>query len=105
MAGDARRIFLGGRSAGGHLASLLAVRRDWQAVHGLPEDVLRGCISVSGVCLLGEASVSAPDIGGGFGMKGTVCPEDALVVWAAGKSGRPVKWTAERPIPGRPQRA
>jgi arylformamidase len=54
--GDARRIFLGGRSAGGHLSSLLAVRRDWQQRHGLPHDVLRGCISVSGVYLFGENS-------------------------------------------------
>ena len=40
--------------------------------------------------------VSAPDIGGGFGMKGTIYPEDALVVWAASKINRPVKWTADR---------
>jgi aerobic carbon-monoxide dehydrogenase large subunit len=40
--------------------------------------------------------VVAPDIGGGFGMKGTVYPEDALVVWAAAKLDRPVKWTADR---------
>jgi carbon-monoxide dehydrogenase large subunit len=40
--------------------------------------------------------VIAPDIGGGFGMKGTIYPEDALVVWAAGKLNRPVKWTADR---------
>jgi len=40
--------------------------------------------------------VVVPDIGGGFGMKGTVYPEDALVVWAAGKIDRPVKWTADR---------
>jgi arylformamidase len=32
------------------------VRRDWQAAHGLPKDVLRGCISVSGVYLFGEGS-------------------------------------------------
>ena len=43
-----------------------------------------------------DLRVVAPDIGGGFGMKGTVYPEDALVVWAAGKIGRPVKWTADR---------
>jgi len=43
-----------------------------------------------------DLRVVAPDIGGGFGMKGTVYPEDALVVWAAGKVGRPVKWTADR---------
>ena len=40
--------------------------------------------------------VMVPDIGGGFGMKGAVYPEDVLVVWAAGKIDRPVKWTADR---------
>ena len=34
----------------------------------------------------------SPDVGGGFGMKGGVFPEDALVTWAARKTGRPVKW-------------
>ena len=43
-----------------------------------------------------DLRVVVPDVGGGFGMKGTVYPEDALVVWAAGKIGRPVKWTADR---------
>ena len=36
------------------------------------------------------------DIGGGFGMKTGVTPEDALVCYAARKLGRPVKWRAER---------
>jgi acetyl esterase/lipase len=54
--GDPKRIFLGGRSAGGHLSSLLAVRRDWQEKHGLAPDVLRGCIPVSGVYLFGDGS-------------------------------------------------
>ena len=40
--------------------------------------------------------VVCPDVGGAFGMKGTIYPEEALVVWAAGKLGRPVKWTADR---------
>ena len=40
--------------------------------------------------------VRAMDVGGGFGMKNHVYPEEALVVWAAGKLGRPVKWTADR---------
>jgi carbon-monoxide dehydrogenase large subunit len=40
--------------------------------------------------------VVSPDVGGGFGMKGSVFPEDALVVWAARKLNRPVKWVAER---------
>ncbi len=36
------------------------------------------------------------DIGGGFGMKTGLAPEDALVCYAAWKLGRPVKWRAER---------
>jgi aerobic carbon-monoxide dehydrogenase large subunit len=36
------------------------------------------------------------DIGGGFGMKTGLTPEDALVCYAARKLGRPVKWRAER---------
>jgi carbon-monoxide dehydrogenase large subunit len=36
------------------------------------------------------------DLGGGFGMKTGLTPEDALVCHAARKLGRPVKWRAER---------
>jgi carbon-monoxide dehydrogenase large subunit len=36
------------------------------------------------------------DIGGGFGMKTGLTPEDALVCFAARTLGRPVKWRAER---------
>lgn len=38
----------------------------------------------------------SPDVGGGFGMKIFPYREHALVLWAAGKLGRPVKWIAER---------
>lgn len=54
--GDARRIFVGGHSAGGHLAALLAVRHDWQSALGLPADVIRGCLPISGVYLFGDES-------------------------------------------------
>lgn len=40
--------------------------------------------------------VIAPDVGGGFGMKGDAYPEEALVLWAARRCGRPVKWVATR---------
>lgn len=40
--------------------------------------------------------VVAPDVGGGFGSKIYPYPEDVVVLWAAKKVGRPVKWTAER---------
>lgn len=50
-------------------------------VFGLPETRLR---------------VISPDVGGGFGMKADAYPEDALVLWAARRCRRPVKWTATR---------
>src|SRR5271169_6706993 len=40
--------------------------------------------------------VVARDVGGGFGMKGNVYPEEAIVVWAARRIGRPVKWISSR---------
>jgi carbon-monoxide dehydrogenase large subunit len=40
--------------------------------------------------------VMVGDIGGGFGMKTGLTPEDVLVCHAAKKLGRPVKWRAER---------
>ncbi len=40
--------------------------------------------------------VVSPDLGGGFGLRATVFPETALVLWAARRLGRPVKWIAER---------
>jgi carbon-monoxide dehydrogenase large subunit len=43
-----------------------------------------------------QIRVVAKDVGGGFGMKGHVYPEDAVVVWAARRLERPVKWQASR---------
>src|SRR5713226_4755298 len=40
--------------------------------------------------------VITPDVGGGFGMKLFVYPEHVLVLWAAKKLGRPVKWIPDR---------
>ncbi|GAA1867835.1 molybdopterin-dependent oxidoreductase [Pseudonocardia ailaonensis] len=48
---------------------------------GIPESKLR---------------VVAPDVGGGFGGKLSVTPEEMLCVLAAQKTGKPVKWTETR---------
>jgi carbon-monoxide dehydrogenase large subunit len=40
--------------------------------------------------------VVTPNVGGGFGMKAFVYPEQALVVWASRKLQRPVKWQSDR---------
>jgi len=36
------------------------------------------------------------EVGGSFGMKSGVYPEPVLVLWAAKRLGRPVKWTSDR---------
>jgi len=38
----------------------------------------------------------APDVGGGFGAKNFIYPEHVLMLWAAKRIGRPVKWIATR---------
>ena len=40
--------------------------------------------------------VVAFDVGGNFGTRNAIYPEFPLVVWAARRLGRPVKWTCER---------
>jgi carbon-monoxide dehydrogenase large subunit len=40
--------------------------------------------------------VIAPDVGGGFGSKIFIYPEEVVCLWAARRVGRPVKWTADR---------
>jgi carbon-monoxide dehydrogenase large subunit len=40
--------------------------------------------------------VIAPDVGGGFGSKIFIYPEEVVCLWAARKVNRPVKWTADR---------
>ncbi|MEX0319355.1 MAG: xanthine dehydrogenase family protein molybdopterin-binding subunit [Ruegeria sp.] len=40
--------------------------------------------------------VIAPDVGGAFGMKASLYPEEVVAVWAARRLQRPVRWTATR---------
>jgi carbon-monoxide dehydrogenase large subunit len=40
--------------------------------------------------------VSAPDVGGGFGIKNALYPEWVMLLWAARQLGRPVKWVEDR---------
>ena len=57
------------------------VRREAAAVLKLPEARVR-CIAL--------------DVGGGFGVKGHVYPEDLLIPFLARKLGRPVQWIEDR---------
>src|SRR5438128_10772905 len=40
--------------------------------------------------------VIAPDVGGGFGSKIFIYPEEVVCLWASRRVGRPVKWNADR---------
>src|SRR5690349_918567 len=40
--------------------------------------------------------VVAPDVGGGFGSKIFIYPEEMVCLWASKKVGRPIKWAADR---------
>lgn len=43
-----------------------------------------------------DVLVSAPDVGGGFGIKNALYPEWVMLLWAARQLGRPVKWVQDR---------
>ncbi len=59
---------------------------------------VRGRTDVAGVLGIDESAlrVIARDTGGNFGTRNNTYLEFALVVWAARRVGRPVKWTCER---------
>ena len=57
------------------------IRRQVTEQLGIPESALR---------------IVSPDVGGGFGYKGKLYPEESIVAWAARRLGRPVRWVATR---------
>ncbi len=56
--GDANRIYLSGHSSGGHLAGVV-LTTDWQTDFGLPKDVIKGGVCVSGMFDIKPARLSA----------------------------------------------
>jgi aerobic carbon-monoxide dehydrogenase large subunit len=63
-----------------------------QHVHGVRQALAHQILHVPE----SRIRVIARDVGGGFGMKGSLHPEEAVVVWAARRVGRPVKWIPSR---------
>ena len=53
---DPKKLFVGGHSAGGHLAALLTLAPDWRQERNLPQDLVAGCLPISGTFWFGENS-------------------------------------------------
>ena len=63
-----------------------------QGLHGIRRQLAEFVFKVP----LERIQLRAPDVGGGFGMKNFLYPEWVLLLWAARKLGRPVRWIADR---------
>ncbi|WP_043284024.1 xanthine dehydrogenase family protein molybdopterin-binding subunit [Reyranella massiliensis] len=63
-----------------------------QGVHGIRRQLAEFVFKVP----LDRIHLHAPDVGGGFGMKNFLYPEWVLLLWAARRLGRPVRWVADR---------
>ncbi len=70
---------------------ILHLRLSGAGVHGI-RDALADIFHLPSAVI----RVSAPDVGGGFGIKNSVYPEHIMLLWAARRLGRPVKWIADR---------
>jgi arylformamidase len=56
--GDANRIYIGGQSSGAHLAAV-ALTTDWQHDFGLPAEIIKGGVCISGMYDLTPVRLSA----------------------------------------------
>ena len=63
-----------------------------QNVHAMREWLARTVLGVPE----SQVRVVSPDMGGSFGLRSTIFPEMALVLWASRRLSRPVKWTGDR---------
>src|SRR4051794_21431162 len=69
----------------------LTVWSSTQTPHAL-RDVIAGQTGLDA----SRIRVVAPDVGGGFGIKALVYPEEVLIAWLALEHGRPVQWIEDR---------
>lgn len=47
--GSPRRVYLAGHSAGGHVAAMTALRYQAWRTHGVPDEMIQGCLPISGI--------------------------------------------------------
>ncbi|MEX2455482.1 MAG: xanthine dehydrogenase family protein molybdopterin-binding subunit [Rhodospirillaceae bacterium] len=66
------------------------------ATAGKPHPVRNTLAKFCFFCPPGKIRVVVPRLGGGFGAKNIVHAEQVLVLWAARRLGRPVRWVSDR---------
>lgn len=82
------RVYLAEPGRGGETLTLHSSTQ----VPGIVRDAVCDLLGLPGHSL----RVVAPEVGGGFGAKTSVYPEELLVCLLARRLGRPVKWTSDR---------
>ncbi|MGH8760152.1 MAG: xanthine dehydrogenase family protein molybdopterin-binding subunit, partial [Burkholderiales bacterium] len=70
----------------------ITLRTSCQNPAGLQQTLAESCLKMP----LDKVRVRVGDVGGGFGMKTQLYPEDVVCAWAARKLERPVHWRASR---------
>ena len=70
----------------------LTVRMSTQMPSGIRNSLAKDVLGIPRE----QIRVTVGDVGGGFGMKGGIHPEDAVTAWCAWTLKRPVKWISDR---------
>ena len=70
----------------------MVLRTSYQSPHSLRRQLAQNVFKVEPSAV----RVIADDVGGSFGMKSGLYREDVLVLWAARRLGRPIRWTSSR---------
>lgn len=90
--GDPERLFIGGHSAGAHLAAMVTLRRDLYAEYDLPQGVIKACFPYSGIHDLRHSPVYGAAPGTGPGDLLLVSQDDAI-------AASPICWTEGNTVP------
>ena len=87
-----------GRDGAARVPRRIRAGRDALTLHSATQvpGIVRDALALAFGIPAARIRVVAPDVGGGFGGKGSLYPEEIFVCAAARRLRRPVKWTSDR---------